>query len=148
MAEASLALGIGGEFDFRGKKYRLKPFGPEMVSLFECWLQARASQRVFSLEGRLDSRAFQRMLDAHTSQVGAGAYGWGGERAGEAAVSVEGQKHILYLMLSAEPQNEDVTEKLASDMMDEIYARVRAVMAESNGPNLQAPTTASATPSA
>ena len=147
MSEQAKALGKGQIFDFKGVRYTLTPFNNDMMAMFSTWLEDQAWRRVERTRDKVPADAYAERHAAVSKLVAENAFAFGGEIAARASQTLDGQKYILFLMLC--PENKDASERLASDMMDQVYAEVSARMTEANAdPNSPTPTTASASPSA
>lgn len=141
MAEAAKALATGQIIEFGGLIYRLKPFDLDMASMFEVWLENEAWKAVERHRGRIPDEVYQGRLDAVSRLVAAQAFAYGGELAARSALTMKGQSYVLFLMLLG-GGNEDVSERLAHDMMQQAYAEIQARMREANyDPNSPSPKT-------
>ena len=147
MAEAAKALGKAGSFVFQGKTYRLSPFNYDMVAMFELWLEQRAWDSVERTRHLTSEEVYERRLEAMAKLIASGHFAFGGQAAAEAAKSLPGQKRILFLMLTACPDNEDVTEELVDRILQANMANVMSLVNEANAdPNGACPTMASGNP--
>lgn len=147
MAEAMKALGAGGDFEFRGKRYYLHPFDLDSVAMFEAWLEGQAWDSAERWRHKVSEEVYQRRLDAVARLVASQRFRYGGQVAADAAASVAGMRQILYLMLARDSRNEDVTEALVGEMWGEAEAKLRALVRAANEDPLGTPpTTGSAGP--
>jgi|ERR1700721_2032637 len=148
MAEAAKALGMGGSITYKDKKYLLAPFNVDMIGMFEVWLEEQAWEKVERTKGRCSPDIYQDRMDSVTKQVTGQQFSYGSPIAAAAAMSIPGQKYILFLMMKFCPENEGVTEKLAHDIFEEKKTEALARMQSASfDPNSEAPTTASGNPS-
>jgi hypothetical protein len=147
MAQAAQATGHGLSVEFDGRKYEIAHLDPDMLGMFEVWLEDQAFKKVERTRGRVPPEVYKERLDVVGGKVSSFQYAVGTENFEAAWRSPGGQKYIFFLRLAK--KNPDIDEDFANRLWDtkyqEILARLSAMEAtgEDDGggddPNGEAP---------
>lgn len=144
MGEAAKATGLPeAHLDFRGKRYPVAPWTPEMTGLFEAWLEQRAWDVLERMRPNVTPDVFRERSQMLLDHIASGGLGFGSEAAAKAGRSLEGMKYSLFLQLKAgSPEDETVTQALVEDLFAGELQKAIEVIGRANAPD---PTTPPAT---
>ena len=146
MSEARRILGTPLTFEYKAKKYELRPITLENLAQYEAWLESQAYRKVERYRGMIPEQVYQERLDSVSRLVAVGTFRTSGPLAQASTLTEEGQRYLIYLMLQG---NHGMTEALTNEILDEQGDLIGKLMSELNAdPNAEAPTQESGQPSA
>lgn len=145
MGQIADSLGVGPEFEYKGKTYNLHPLTYEVQGAFERYLEKQAIDTFYRLSSRLGDDDRKSMLASLHRDITNKYYtfGSGGVRqALEASVHLE---HLIYLMIKK--NHPEVAPELVTEMFKDAELRER-IMVLSNSTSVDPNPPAPATPGA
>lgn len=74
MSDASKLLGVGNDFEFQGRKFRLRPFTLLDEAVYEAWLEQEAYRAVQRNRSTLDATEYAIAIGAVADHSAAGDY--------------------------------------------------------------------------
>lgn len=99
MSILSDALGLGPEFTFEDKVYRLKPLTPVHLAMFSAWLERQAYESVERNRGVLSADGYKVALGSVAERAATQEFAFGSEAYAKASASLEGMKYMILLSL-------------------------------------------------
>ncbi len=148
MGQISKALGMGSEFKFEDKIYKLSPWNYGIQGKFEVYLEREAVGAIQRLKDLLPGTEYREQLETVVKDVAAGVYSFGTETVAKALQSLKHLKQLLLLMLTE--NDTSVTSELVNRMCDTKLEDVMRAMTTANltpdekvvdGPNAVTPAT-------
>lgn len=138
--DVSSALGVGPQFEYKGKIYRLSPWKYRLQADFESYMKDQAYQAVRAMKPYTTDPEYRELQLAVTRDVASGYYAWGGEAI---QMALNALPHAQQLFWSCLKENHpDATIELVQGMFQEKMEEMMRKMSEANAdPNLssQAP---------
>ena len=130
MGIVAASLGIGVEFQYKDKTYRLCPWTYELQGIYERYLEREVTDAAKRMCEQLDRDDGRQLLKDVAKDIGQGLYTFGGD---EVQRSLESPKHItklLHIML----QQDDPTIKydLVRDMVTTSLPEIMEKIASAN----------------
>ena len=130
MGIVAATLGIGVEFQYKDKTYRLCPWTYELQGIYERYLEREVTDAAKRMCEQLDRDDGRQLLKDVAKDIGQGLYTFGGD---EVQRSLESPKHItklLHIML----QQDDPTIKydLVRDMVTTSLPEIMEKIASAN----------------
>lgn len=99
MSEIAATLGIGHEFTFEGKTYKIAPRDFEIEGYFEVWLEDQALLKLQRHRERFSPAEYGIQLDGWRHDCAANIYAFGGLVAWKALCSEPGQKYMALMQI-------------------------------------------------
>lgn len=130
MAELAQALGVGPEFVYEGKAYRLKPLTLVHYAMFESWLERQAWEALKRARPTLSAQEHEDALSRVTKDIASGAYGYGGDAFAKAVHSLAGMKRLA--LLSLRDEHPEVGEEFVDRLFEHQLSEITRLMVESN----------------
>jgi hypothetical protein len=126
MADTSKVLGLGQQFTFEDKTYKIAAPEYKYLGEFELWLENKALQKIERQHGKIPEDVYRARHDAMIAKVGSGAYERGQPEFQKAMESHEGLQQFMWVLM--EPVNpgitRDVVDRLWAAAYEEMMARV------------------------
>ncbi len=140
MAGVADTLGVGPEFVFEGKTYRVAPRTFEHEALFEHRVKAWALDDIRRAE--LTPIEYKMMMDGWRHDCASGTYTFGMPVSVAAMFSPRGQKHLVFLALNQYTPSVDMhlVDRLWAD--DNKWAELVDILGALNDPNRARPQSA------
>jgi hypothetical protein len=131
---------MGEAIKFRGKEYPVHDVTPEIIAYLESFLEGSAWEKVERTRGDCDEATYRTRMDSLTRLIAAGTFEWGTQMMASFAGTPKGIKYCLYLqMRAADPQNDEITEKLVDEIWEEKQAEALASLQPGKAPAGTAP---------
>ncbi len=138
MGQISQSLGVGPEFEYDGKTYRLSPWTYRIQGEFERYLEDFAMRTVRRMKPYTTDPEYRELLASVHRDVASGFYNFGGKAASEAMGTLS---HLQYLvLLCLKPGYPEVTPELVQKMFETKLEELMQKIGEANNdPNRTGP---------
>ena len=126
MGIVAASLGIGVEFQYKDKTYRLCPWTYELQGIYERYLEREVTDAAKRMCEQLDRDEGRQLLKDVAKDIGQGLYTFGGD---EVQRSLESPKHItklLHIMLQQDDPSirYDLVRELVTTSLPEIMEKI------------------------
>ena len=126
MGIVAASLGIGVEFQYKDKTYRLCPWTYELQGIYERYLEREVTDAAKRMCEQLDRDEGRQLLKDVAKDIGQGLYTFGGD---EVQRSLESPKHItklLHIMLQQDDPTirYDLVREMVTTSLPEIMEKI------------------------
>ena len=126
MGIVAASLGIGVEFQYKDKTYRLCPWTYELQGIYERYLEREVTDAAKRMCEQLDRDEGRQLLKDVAKDIGQGLYTFGGD---EVQRSLESPKHItklLHIMLQQDDPSirYDLVREMVTTSLPEIMEKI------------------------
>ena len=126
MGIVAASLGIGVEFQYKDKTYRLCPWTYELQGIYERYLEREVTDAAKRMCEQLDRDDGRQLLKDVAKDIGQGLYTFGGD---EVQRSLESPKHItklLHIMLQQDDPSirYDLVREMVTTSLPEIMEKI------------------------
>ena len=126
MGIVAASLGIGVEFQYKDKTYRLCPWTYELQGIYERYLEREVTDAAKRMCEQLDRDDGRQLLKDVAKDIGQGLYTFGGD---EVQRSLESPKHItklLHIMLQQDDPTirYDLVREMVTTSLPEIMEKI------------------------
>ena len=130
MGIVAASLGIGVEFQYKDKTYRLCPWTYELQGIYERYLEREVTDAAKRMCEQLDRDDGRQLLKDVAKDIGQGLYTFGGD---EVQRSLESPKHITKLLhIMLQQDDPSIRYDLVRDMVTTSLPEIMEKIASAN----------------
>jgi len=130
MGIVAASLGIGVEFQYKDKTYRLSPWTYELQGVYERYLEREVTDAAKRMCEQLDRDEGRQLLKDVAKDIGQGMYTFGGD---EVQRSLESPKHITKLLhIMLQQDDPSIKYELVREMVTTSLPEIMEKIASAN----------------